>query len=126
MAKKVDENMPEPEYNIGHPTTDIEAIREMADEFRRVIKAIKPGKIETFRKANQTLGFNVAYGAIALLKEVARLKWEVARLEGQLAMAGQEKAALRADLRKAATYTPKYVGIPEEEVWDGSERAGVN
>jgi len=108
---------------LKKPTTDIEAIRDQWKAFRQVVRIIHPGDVDSFRRANQTLGFNVALAAGTLMDEIDHLDKDVASLTALLTLAGQESTKLRSELQvlQTTSVSPTHIKIPS----DGEESDGA-
>jgi hypothetical protein len=71
--------------------TDIEAIRQQWNHFDHTVHQIAPGDVESFRRVNTTLGYNIAQTVPTLVDEVTRQAVVIALLEERLASWGLKK-----------------------------------
>lgn len=76
------------------PMTDIQAVRENWRELRQLVKTIRPGNTDSFRRVNQRLGYFVVYTAGALIGEIDRLETEVTQLRAELKTAAAKPPPL--------------------------------
>jgi len=81
------------------------------DAFEAAVKEIKPGNVETFRKVNQSLGWNVAKSVPILLKHKVDLDKKIHRLNGRINTLEQEITSGQAALVKAEEKTQLYKDI---------------
>ena len=83
-------------------TDTMETLREDWATFEAAVKEIHHGDLETFRRVNQTLGYNLAKAVPILLRHQRDLEREIHNLEVRnRALAGQVEAGEKA-LTKAA------------------------
>ena len=96
------------------------------DAFEAAVKEIKPGDLKTFRKVNQTLGWNLVKSVPILLKHKANLDKKIHKLDGRIAGIETLAEEARKAHRKAEDETELYKQITKGLQQDLEEARKIN
>ena len=80
--------------------TDVEAIQADWEAYQAAVAAIKGGDIDTHRRVNQEMGYNLVKSLPALMQRLRRAESDRDRLQGYLDKTQATLAATRLELKQ--------------------------